>query len=180
MSPPLPAPQKGRLHCDPTFELEEMILESRPLHKKKKRLAKTRSRDSSRDGSQPVSAGSGAGCLPRPPLPAASTRRGPSLGHRPTARPPPPRRPAGLRPLLPTRPQQQSCCPGPVPRMGCSGSPCRRPRAGPLESGSEMGFVRKGQVTLRTQEEVGEGGSREGWFPARSGPRDTAFHVSIH
>lgn len=32
--------QKGRLNCDPTFELEEMILESKPLHKKKKRLAK--------------------------------------------------------------------------------------------------------------------------------------------
>lgn len=48
-------PQKGRLHCDPTFELEEMILESRPLHKKKKRLAKNRSRDSSRDSSQSVS-----------------------------------------------------------------------------------------------------------------------------
>ncbi|CAD7686626.1 serine/threonine-protein kinase 32C [Vulpes vulpes] len=45
-------PNKGRLHCDPTFELEEMILESRPLHKKKKRLAKNRSRDSSRDSSQ--------------------------------------------------------------------------------------------------------------------------------
>nr|XP_060499015.1 serine/threonine-protein kinase 32C [Panthera onca] len=44
--------KKGRLHCDPTFELEEMILESRPLHKKKKRLAKNRSRDSSRDSSQ--------------------------------------------------------------------------------------------------------------------------------
>ncbi|KAM7074074.1 serine/threonine-protein kinase 32C isoform 2-T2 [Molossus nigricans] len=44
--------RKGRLHCDPTFELEEMILESRPLHKKKKRLAKNRSRDSSRDSSQ--------------------------------------------------------------------------------------------------------------------------------
>ncbi|KPP77015.1 serine/threonine-protein kinase 32C-like [Scleropages formosus] len=42
-------PNKGRLHCDPTFELEEMILESRPLHKKKKRLAKSRSRDSSKD-----------------------------------------------------------------------------------------------------------------------------------
>ena len=50
-------PQKGRLHCDPTFELEEMILESRPLHKKKKRLAKNRSRDSSRDSSQSVSVG---------------------------------------------------------------------------------------------------------------------------
>uniref|UniRef100_A0A8C9SLW5 Serine/threonine kinase 32C n=1 Tax=Scleropages formosus TaxID=113540 RepID=A0A8C9SLW5_SCLFO len=47
-------PNKGRLHCDPTFELEEMILESRPLHKKKKRLAKSRSRDSSKD-SQSVS-----------------------------------------------------------------------------------------------------------------------------
>ncbi|XP_048187253.1 serine/threonine-protein kinase 32A [Perognathus longimembris pacificus] len=33
-------PSKGRLNCDPTFELEEMILESKPLHKKKKRLAK--------------------------------------------------------------------------------------------------------------------------------------------
>ncbi|KAG7462746.1 hypothetical protein MATL_G00188030 [Megalops atlanticus] len=42
-------PNKGRLHCDPTFELEEMILESRPLHKKKKRLAKNRSRDNSKD-----------------------------------------------------------------------------------------------------------------------------------
>ncbi|KAG7229870.1 hypothetical protein INR49_012394, partial [Caranx melampygus] len=46
--------KKGRLHCDPTFELEEMILESRPLHKKKKRLAKNRSRDNSKD-SQSVS-----------------------------------------------------------------------------------------------------------------------------
>ncbi|XP_048844194.1 serine/threonine-protein kinase 32C-like [Brienomyrus brachyistius] len=42
-------PNKGRLHCDPTFELEEMILESRPLHKKKKRLAKSRSRDNSKE-----------------------------------------------------------------------------------------------------------------------------------
>ncbi|NWZ88154.1 ST32A kinase, partial [Poecile atricapillus] len=33
-------PMKGRLNCDPAFELEEMILESKPLHKKKKRLAK--------------------------------------------------------------------------------------------------------------------------------------------
>uniref|UniRef100_A0A8C0IXG6 non-specific serine/threonine protein kinase n=1 Tax=Chelonoidis abingdonii TaxID=106734 RepID=A0A8C0IXG6_CHEAB len=41
-----------RLHCDPTFELEEMILESRPLHKKKKRLAKNKSRDNSKDSSQ--------------------------------------------------------------------------------------------------------------------------------
>uniref|UniRef100_A0A2K6LWD7 Serine/threonine kinase 32B n=2 Tax=Rhinopithecus TaxID=542827 RepID=A0A2K6LWD7_RHIBE len=42
-------PNKGRLNCDPTFELEEMILESKPLHKKKKRLAKNRSRDSAKD-----------------------------------------------------------------------------------------------------------------------------------
>ncbi|CAG7733671.1 unnamed protein product [Allacma fusca] len=34
---------KGHLNCDPTFELEEMIVESKPLHKKKKRLAKQRS-----------------------------------------------------------------------------------------------------------------------------------------
>lgn len=54
-------PNKGRLHCDPTFELEEMILESRPLHKKKKRLAKNKSRDNSRDSSQSVSAGAGSG-----------------------------------------------------------------------------------------------------------------------
>uniref|UniRef100_A0A8C5QS23 Serine/threonine-protein kinase 32C n=1 Tax=Leptobrachium leishanense TaxID=445787 RepID=A0A8C5QS23_9ANUR len=45
-------PNKGRLHCDPTFELEEMILESKPLHKKKKRLAKNKSRDNSKDSSQ--------------------------------------------------------------------------------------------------------------------------------
>ncbi|XP_029419367.1 serine/threonine-protein kinase 32B isoform X2 [Nannospalax galili] len=42
-------PNKGRLNCDPTFELEEMILESKPLHKKKKRLAKHRSKDSRKD-----------------------------------------------------------------------------------------------------------------------------------
>lgn len=56
-------PQKGRLHCDPTFELEEMILESRPLHKKKKRLAKSKSRDNSKDSSQSVSAFCGNGQL---------------------------------------------------------------------------------------------------------------------
>ncbi|XP_023659229.1 serine/threonine-protein kinase 32A [Paramormyrops kingsleyae] len=33
-------PNRRRLNCDPTFELEEMILESKPLHKKKKRLAR--------------------------------------------------------------------------------------------------------------------------------------------
>ncbi|XP_060044541.1 serine/threonine-protein kinase 32B isoform X2 [Erinaceus europaeus] len=45
---PVFVPNKGRLNCDPTFELEEMILESKPLHKKKKRLAKKHSRDNSR------------------------------------------------------------------------------------------------------------------------------------
>ncbi|XP_071483363.1 serine/threonine-protein kinase 32B-like [Diadema antillarum] len=37
-------PPKDHLNCDPTFELEEMIIEARPLHKKKKRLAKQSSR----------------------------------------------------------------------------------------------------------------------------------------
>ncbi|XP_011693003.1 PREDICTED: serine/threonine-protein kinase 32B [Wasmannia auropunctata] len=36
-------PSKDHLNCDPTFELEEMIIETKPLHKKKKRLAKQRS-----------------------------------------------------------------------------------------------------------------------------------------
>ncbi|XP_071571784.1 serine/threonine-protein kinase 32A isoform X1 [Temnothorax nylanderi] len=36
-------PPKDHLNCDPTFELEEMIIETKPLHKKKKRLAKQRS-----------------------------------------------------------------------------------------------------------------------------------------
>lgn len=51
--------QKGRLNCDPTFELEEMILESKPLHKKKKRLAKNRSKDGTKDGCPLVSGVSG-------------------------------------------------------------------------------------------------------------------------
>uniref|UniRef100_A0A5F8GGP3 non-specific serine/threonine protein kinase n=1 Tax=Monodelphis domestica TaxID=13616 RepID=A0A5F8GGP3_MONDO len=42
-------PNKGRLNCDPTFELEEMILESKPLHKKKKRLAKNKSKDGGKE-----------------------------------------------------------------------------------------------------------------------------------
>ncbi|GIY56796.1 hypothetical protein CEXT_491191 [Caerostris extrusa] len=33
-------PSKKQLNCDPTFELEEMIIEAKPLHKKKKRLSK--------------------------------------------------------------------------------------------------------------------------------------------
>ncbi|KAK8379597.1 hypothetical protein O3P69_019509 [Scylla paramamosain] len=36
-------PPKDHLNCDPTFELEEMIIESRPLHKKKQRLSKQKS-----------------------------------------------------------------------------------------------------------------------------------------
>ncbi|KAG7461923.1 hypothetical protein MATL_G00196320 [Megalops atlanticus] len=47
--PPGFVPNKGRLNCDPTFELEEMILESKPLHKKKKRLAKSKSRDANKE-----------------------------------------------------------------------------------------------------------------------------------
>ncbi|ESO98301.1 hypothetical protein LOTGIDRAFT_91944, partial [Lottia gigantea] len=37
-------PSKEHLNCDPTYELEEMIIETKPLHKKKKRLAKQNSR----------------------------------------------------------------------------------------------------------------------------------------
>lgn len=36
-------PPKDHLNCDPSLELEEMIVEAKPLHKKKKRLAKQRS-----------------------------------------------------------------------------------------------------------------------------------------
>ncbi|CAG2172043.1 unnamed protein product, partial [Oppiella nova] len=36
-------PPKDQLNCDPTFELEEMIIEANPLHKKKKRLQKQQS-----------------------------------------------------------------------------------------------------------------------------------------
>uniref|UniRef100_A0A4W3JMI9 Serine/threonine-protein kinase 32B n=1 Tax=Callorhinchus milii TaxID=7868 RepID=A0A4W3JMI9_CALMI len=49
--PPGFVPNKGRLNCDPTFELEEMILESKPLHKKKKRLAKNKSKDIGKESS---------------------------------------------------------------------------------------------------------------------------------
>ncbi|TRY99348.1 hypothetical protein DNTS_026401 [Danionella cerebrum] len=48
--PPGFLPNRRRLNCDPTFELEEMILESKPLHKKKKRLAR-KTRESNSDGS---------------------------------------------------------------------------------------------------------------------------------
>lgn len=36
-------PPEDHLNCDPCLELEEMIVEAKPLHKKKKRLAKQRS-----------------------------------------------------------------------------------------------------------------------------------------
>ncbi|XP_057240284.1 serine/threonine-protein kinase 32A [Malurus melanocephalus] len=45
-------PMKGILNCDPTFELEEMILESKPLHKKKKRLSKKEKDPSKSNSSQ--------------------------------------------------------------------------------------------------------------------------------
>lgn len=47
--------QRDHLNCDPTFELEEMIVEARPLHKKKKRLAKQRSLKGSTSAETPVS-----------------------------------------------------------------------------------------------------------------------------
>uniref|UniRef100_A0A8C3A1T0 Serine/threonine kinase 32A n=1 Tax=Cyclopterus lumpus TaxID=8103 RepID=A0A8C3A1T0_CYCLU len=52
--PPGFIPNRRRLNCDPTFELEEMILESKPLHKKKKRLAR-KNKDQGSDGSPQVS-----------------------------------------------------------------------------------------------------------------------------
>ena len=38
--PPPFIPKQEGLNCDPTYELEEMIIESKPLHKKNKRLLK--------------------------------------------------------------------------------------------------------------------------------------------
>lgn len=42
LTPPYKPPE-DHLNCDPSLELEEMIVETKPLHKKKKRLAKQRS-----------------------------------------------------------------------------------------------------------------------------------------
>lgn len=42
ITPPF-RPKEDHLNCDPSLELEEMIVEAKPLHKKKKRLAKQRS-----------------------------------------------------------------------------------------------------------------------------------------
>ena len=41
--PPPFVPSAETLNCDPTFELEEMIVEAKPLHKKKKRLLRQQS-----------------------------------------------------------------------------------------------------------------------------------------
>ncbi|KAJ7333630.1 Serine/threonine-protein kinase 32C [Desmophyllum pertusum] len=47
-------PSKDHLNCDPTYELEEMIIEAKPLHKKKKRLKKLSSRIESQEEMDPV------------------------------------------------------------------------------------------------------------------------------
>lgn len=41
--PPPFVPNNEGLNCDPTYELEEMIVEAKPLHKKKKRLLRQQS-----------------------------------------------------------------------------------------------------------------------------------------
>ncbi|EDO48735.1 predicted protein, partial [Nematostella vectensis] len=47
-------PPKDHLNCDPTYELEEMIIESKPLHKKKKRLAKMNSKIDNEASTDPM------------------------------------------------------------------------------------------------------------------------------
>ncbi len=42
IAPPF-VPDNEGLNCDPTYELEEMIVEAKPLHKKKKRLLRQQS-----------------------------------------------------------------------------------------------------------------------------------------
>ncbi|XP_025153404.1 serine/threonine-protein kinase 32B isoform X2 [Harpegnathos saltator] len=61
-------PPKDHLNCDPTFELEEMIIETKPLHKKKKRLAKQRSLRAEHSGEDAALFVEGAG-------PSVETRR---------------------------------------------------------------------------------------------------------
>lgn len=51
-APPFKPPE-DHLNCDPSLELEEMIVEAKPLHKKKKRLAKQRSAQKEGDGGAP-------------------------------------------------------------------------------------------------------------------------------
>ncbi|CAL8238487.1 unnamed protein product, partial [Merluccius merluccius] len=77
--PPGFIPNRRRLNCDPTFELEEMILESKPLHKKKKRLAK-KTKDQGSDGSPQVPHaallhGTVRLCMSKPPNICLSRRR---------------------------------------------------------------------------------------------------------
>lgn len=50
ITPPF-KPPTDHLNCDPSLELEEMIVEAKPLHKKKKRLAKQRSQRDSAESS---------------------------------------------------------------------------------------------------------------------------------
>lgn len=47
-------PPKDHLNCDPTYELEEMIIEAKPLHKKKKRLKKLSSKMESEEEMDPT------------------------------------------------------------------------------------------------------------------------------
>ncbi|XP_068153108.1 serine/threonine-protein kinase 32A [Drosophila tropicalis] len=51
---PMFKPPEDHLNCDPCLELEEMIVETRPLHKKKKRLAKQRSAQRDSDHETPL------------------------------------------------------------------------------------------------------------------------------
>lgn len=41
---PVFVPKKDKLNCDPTYELEEMIIEDNPLHKKHKKLSRQMTR----------------------------------------------------------------------------------------------------------------------------------------
>lgn len=50
-STPAFKPPDDHLNCDPSLELEEMIVEDKPLHKKNKRLAKQRSAQKMSDAS---------------------------------------------------------------------------------------------------------------------------------
>lgn len=47
-------PPKDHLNCDPTYELEEMIIEAKPLHKKKKRLKKLSGKMESEEEMDPI------------------------------------------------------------------------------------------------------------------------------
>ncbi|KAA0720536.1 Serine/threonine-protein kinase 32A [Triplophysa tibetana] len=72
-------PNRRRLNCDPTFELEEMILESKPLHKKKKRLAR-KTRENGSDGSPQRSSDGIASSLEAASIPVnPGFSRGPCL-----------------------------------------------------------------------------------------------------